>query len=246
MQGFGNIRGGLFAAVVVVIAALGCSQFDNVPSASAVAGTYDGEVTGGEGKGERFDITFEQRSKTYTVKWKTRGGEFSGTGVNMGNYVGVTFAEEGSDAVCGTMFYRSFGPQTMNGVAAVLGKEDFGSENLSRVSGEGFEGEFGINGRQPDGGDYSGTLVLKKSGERFDATWMIDGKEAKGIGYTSGNMLAVAFGDDGCRFAVYRNDRGFFEGSDVVRFTGKIGDANGFYSDVKIEKRSAARSAAGE
>src|SRR5690606_33677512 len=129
---------------------------------------------------------------------------------------------------------------------AVLGSENAGSETLTRKSGEGFEGEFGVYGRSVEGGDYSGTLSIKKNGDQYDATWLIGGKQADGIGYVWGNLLAVAFGDAGCGFAVYRNDRGFFESSDIVRFNGKFGDVNGFSSDVTINKRSAVRSAGGE
>ncbi len=246
MRGFDKICGGVFAAAVLVFAALGCSQFDNVPSASAIAGIYDADVTGGEGKGGRFDIAFDQTGNTFGVSWSEGGKKFDGTAVYMGNYLGVTFAEAGSDAVCGTMFYRNFGPQNVAGSSAVLRNENAGSESLARKSGEGFEGEFGVYGRSVEGSDYSGTLSIKKNGEKYDAMWLIDGKEAKGIGYVWENMLAVAFGDASCRFAVYRNGRGFFQGSEVVRFSGRFGGTEGFYRDLKIEKRSSVRSGSGE
>jgi len=246
MQGFDKMFGGVFAAAVLVFAVLGCSQFGNVPSEGAIPGTYDAAVTGVENKGRRFDLTFERNGKLFDVKWSEAGTNFVGKAVYMGDYLGVTFAEEGSDAVCGTMFYRSFGPQAISGYSAVLGKENFGSETLTRTNGKGFEGEFGVYGRSVEGSDYSGTLSIKKNGEQYDATWQIGEKQADGIGYVWGNLLAVVFGDGSCRFAVYRNDRGFFESSDVVRFTGKLGDMNGFSSDLLINKRSAVRSAGGE
>lgn len=246
MQGLGNFRGGLFAAFIVTIAALGCSQFDNVPSRTAIPGTYDAEVTGGEGKGQRFDMIVEPSGKDYAFRWTTPEGDFFGRGVFLGRHIGIIFDKEGSDADCGVTFYTISGPKTLNGVTTLLGHDTSISELRFRNSGKGFEGEFALSGQTSAGGVSSNTLTLRKSGGHYDAVWQIDGNIVKGTGFADGNLLTVFHGNSECRFAVFKNDRGFFEGSDVVRFTGRFGSVNGYYSDVKINKRSAVRSGGGE
>ena len=239
MKCFRTKCGGIGACVLLICFAAACSQFDNIVSDSAIPGTYSVET---DNKASRSSIIIEQNGKILGLKWSDGSKNFEGTGVNLGQWLGAIFAEEGFDGTCGAIFYKAVGINEMSGTAVVFGKTAYGMERLMRLKGDSFEGEFGISGINPDDGQYQGRLAIVKNKDRYDVTWLIGEKEAGGVGYSWGNVLAVIFGDNRCGVALYRNDRGFFDDTSIVRFKGKIGDVNGFKQEQTINKLSSVTS----
>jgi hypothetical protein len=243
----------LFALIAVLFMAtyiLACSQFDNIPSGSVMLGTWDVVGTDANGKEYKEDLTVTSTStdgvhNAYKFTWQDGAEEYTGTGVYLGKALGVSFAKGTNGSGCGAMFYNRFGDDRLEARSVVFGAENWGQETATRVSGSGFEGEFTLIGKNPQGAVYSGKLTIKKNGERFDLTWFVDGKEAKGTGFEEGNTLAVIFGGDNCQIAFYKNNLGFFEEPKDISFVGKTGDKNGFSGTETIKKRSSVKTGSG-
>lgn len=233
------VKGIFFIVLSAAVLVSACSQFDNIVTTGSLPGVYDVSGTDEGGAAYNGRVSMKLNGKAIDVVWENRGRTLNGTVVNMGNHIGVSYADAGSNPTCGAMFYRLRGPNNLQGNAAVLGSDNVGHETGTRISGSSFAGEFEIRGMNPQGNQYIGRLLISRSGDVFNVVWKIDGSEeaGKGTGFEWGNILAVVFGDESCKMGLYRNDRGFFEGSEVVRFNGKIGDRNGFTLTETLDKR---------
>lgn len=83
-------------------------------------------------------------------------------------------------------------------------------------------GSYAVNGNNPDGKGYKGTLAIAKAGAAYGLTWN-SGGISKGVGVVVGDALAVAVGD-GCAIAGYQISA---EGGLDGRWTGPQGGVVG-------------------
>ncbi len=60
-----------------------------------------------------------------------------------------------------------------------------------------FEGAYGLNGKDPDGSAYTGTVEVLKSGAGYQVKWTIDGSSNFGAALAEGDALWVGYVDDG-------------------------------------------------
>lgn len=56
-------------------------------------------------------------------------------------------------------------------------------------------GTYGVEGRNPDGSAYSGTLVLTASGPRYVGEWTIAGQTFRGSGTLDGRILTLQWAE---------------------------------------------------
>lgn len=101
----------------------------------------------------------------------------------------------------------------------------------------GLPGTYTVNGTDPTGGEYSGTVVIKATdtADTFDMEWIITGALQHGTGIRSGSELAVTWtadasgngseingtgtytiGDDGRLTGTWRSDRADGAGSEEI------------------------------
>ncbi|MBV9215528.1 MAG: hypothetical protein JO053_05075 [Acidobacteria bacterium] len=78
-------------------------------------------------------------------------------------------------------------------------------------------GEYDVTGTNPDGGEYSGTLLVEKKGEAYRFSWTSGKNSYDGVGVRMENAVTVSFTDgtsgQGCGAAQYwLNSDGTLEG----------------------------------
>ena len=56
------------------------------------------------------------------------------------------------------------------------------------------EGEYRVEGRNADGKDYEGTVIIAKAGSGFRLKWKVDRSEYEGEGALADNLLTVDWG----------------------------------------------------
>ena len=56
------------------------------------------------------------------------------------------------------------------------------------------EGEYRVEGRNPEGNDYEGTVTITKEGDGYRLSWKVDGSEYDGTGSFADNLLTVDWG----------------------------------------------------
>jgi hypothetical protein len=218
----------LFPFLVLLLAALGCNSLTgdsgstgntssttttttaaNTTSSSGaastadIAGTYD--ITGtNEGGGGAYSGTLivANRGDVHQFKWDTAGKKYDGVGVRTGSGVGVAFAEGDDGRGCGVVLYRIGADGSLDGKAGYWGVNTSETETATRTKGTDLEGDYSVKGRNTDGKDYSGTLVVKKSGAGYEFVWNT-GSPLSGFGIRQGDSVAVGIGGQKCGFVSY-------------------------------------------
>jgi hypothetical protein len=56
------------------------------------------------------------------------------------------------------------------------------------------EGGYGVEGRNPDGRTYKGTVEIEKDGDEYHVSWKVGGSAYEGTGTLEGNLLTVEWG----------------------------------------------------
>lgn len=59
-------------------------------------------------------------------------------------------------------------------------------------------GSYAVEGTNPNGGAYQGTLEITQPGEYYDIEWVIAGEVITGTGLLQQNVLSVSWGGAGC------------------------------------------------
>ncbi len=211
---------GAVTLVVVALFASACASggADEGGSATTVADGASGPTRApGEWAGDyrvrgtnpdrsRYRGTLEiegEPTGVLTLDWDTNGS-YEGVGVAEGpvlaaahgddddicNAGAFTIAEDGSLSARWASF-DGRGPSTEEAVAVIPGPE-------------GLAGSYAIEGVNPDGNDYSGSMDIIKAGRAFEVVRQVGGILVRGSAMKSGNVLALAFGGETCAVVVYR------------------------------------------
>jgi hypothetical protein len=56
------------------------------------------------------------------------------------------------------------------------------------------EGRYRVAGRNPNGGQYAGTLVMSKTADSYQLDWRVGSSSFRGSGRLQGNVLTVDWG----------------------------------------------------
>lgn len=180
------------------------------PSDSDIAGTYAVTGTGLDGQEYTGTMTIEPQDSLYRVSWTIGDGEtYSGLGIYAAGQFSVGWGNES----CSVVTYDIEG-QALDGEWFVLGDPRFGTEQATRTAGEGtsIAGEYAVNGNNPDGSTYEGTLTIAPQGEMWQFDWQV-GNTFTGIGLQQGDRVTVGWGEDNCAIAVYDVTAGELQGT---------------------------------
>lgn len=83
-------------------------------------------------------------------------------------------------------------------------------------------GDYQIEGRNPDGSTYQGTLSMAPAGRAWRLVWDA-GAKTGGIGLALDDALVVAIGDGDCALAAYLKNRGGLNGIWTLPGGGAVG-----------------------
>ncbi|WP_407569189.1 hypothetical protein [Deinococcus altitudinis] len=200
-----------------VLFALALSCTTALAASLSLSGSY--AVTGTNPDGARYDTSLEvsRSGETYRFVW---GGDTVGVGVVVGRQVAVAYGHEKA-AACGVVAYAVSRNGDLDGLWAT--GSSLGSEYAASATGP-----YRVNGRNPDGTRYSGTLGVYTVGPAYSLEWLIGKSRYVGVGIRQDRLLGVAYGADSCGVVVYTvSDTGTLEGDwtafDVLDGNGKQG-----------------------
>lgn len=166
--------------------------------ASAQSETYNikGKNPDGSTYGGTISFNCDAEAVVCPVSWSN--GE---TGIAMAN-MGMA-AAYGDDETYGlAMYVYSSADGTMSGAWAMAANTDVVSnETIQGFSPETVAGTYNIEGTNPDGSTYKGTLSLKRLNGYFSVVWNVGGELTKGIGIYRNGVLGIAFGP-GANFGI--------------------------------------------
>jgi hypothetical protein len=172
---------------------------DNARPAADIEGSYAVSGTNTDGSAYEGSLTVSRTGDTYRFAWQT-GEPYEGVGVVDGNHVAVGWG----GAQCGGVIYRIAGDGSLSGRWALMGTSDAGTESATPVGrNAGLEGDYSINGSNPDGTEYAGSLNIEDAGDVLYVSWEAGGSYV-GQGIVMDDVLGTSYGDDTCGIALYQ------------------------------------------
>jgi hypothetical protein len=209
----------LFAVALFVVCVLGCNKPDtgttnttstpNSNSSSAaspattpsadIAGAYSVVGTNEDGSPYKGALDVIKRGDVYQFRWNA-GKPYDGVGVQNGNVVAVAFTGGADGKGCGVVSYQILSDGTLDGLWGYWGVNERGSEKAERTGGSGIAGDYNLNGKNPNGSAYKGTLSITPKGGGYAFAWS---NNSSGFGVKQGNSLSVGIGGSRCAFVAY-------------------------------------------
>lgn len=137
------------------------------------------------------------------LNWDTNGS-YEGVGIAEGQVLAAAHGDEGD--ICNAAAFTIAEDGSLSARwASFDGRGPSAEEAVAVVPGpEGLAGSYAIEGVNPDGNDYSGSMDLIKTGQAFEVVRQVGGILVRGSAMKSGNVLGVAFGGETCAVVVYR------------------------------------------
>lgn len=177
-----------------------------VPTPSAprnIAGSYDASGTNVNGGGTyKAALIVTPHDDVYQFTWNSGGKSYDGVGVQNESSIAVAFTEGTNGKGCGVVLYKIGPDGSLDGKTGYWGVNSAEMEKATRTSGSDLEGKYDVNGKNPDGKDYKGTLEVRKDGEGYAFIWTA-GNTFEGFGIKTGDKVAVGFGGKQCAFVSY-------------------------------------------
>lgn len=160
--------------------------------AAALAGSYT--IAEGESpRGGRYGGTarIESSGAVHHVFWSVDGGEsHEGVGVVLGDTLAVGW---GSSGAHGVVAYRIHGGVLEGTWATASSRGETGHEKIEGPPG--LDGRYEIlEGRNPDGSSYGGTVDIERKGDVLSLRWEVGGSTHHGVGLRHGPLLVAAWG----------------------------------------------------
>lgn len=174
-----------------------------IHSPKDIAGTY--AVTGSnvDGAGNyEGTLNVTKRDDVYQFSWASGTRTYDGVGVQTRDTIAVAFTEGADGKGCGVVLYDISSSGDLSGKAGYWGVNEAETETAKRTSGTDLAGKYNVSGTNSGGGDYKGSLVVKKDGDGYDFEWNT-GAVAKGFGIRQGNTASVGIGGPQCGFVSY-------------------------------------------
>jgi hypothetical protein len=97
-----------------------------------------------------------------------------------------------------TTTFKGMGLSPAAGVSG--GKDEAGTENATRTSGTGLEGEYDGAGKNPNGTTYKVKITVEPAGNLYRFVWS---NNTDGVGIKQGDNVAVGIGGARCGFVAY-------------------------------------------
>ncbi len=173
------------------------------PAPKDLAGNYSatGKNAGGGGNYEA-NLIVTKRDDVYQFSWDSKGKQYDGVGVQIDDKVAVSFTDGTNGKGCGVQLYKINSDGSLEGKSGYWGKNQGETEKATRTSGSDLEGEYDIEGKNPDGDRYTGKLSVKKDGEGYKFSWTGQ-SNFDGFGIKQGDSVSVGFGGKQCGFVAY-------------------------------------------
>jgi hypothetical protein len=176
---------------------------DSRLSAGLIAGSYTVSGTNVDGAGNYTgELTVTPREEVLQFSWTSAAKTYEGVGVERGNTVAVAFTEGVDGKGCEVVLYTINKTGVLHGRAGYWGVNTAEDETATRVSGTDLEGKYNVSGTNSGGGDYKGTLDVKKDGDGYAFEWNT-GSVVKGFGIRQGNTASIGIGGPQCGFVSY-------------------------------------------
>ena len=133
----------------------------------------------------------------YDLAWKN--GEI-GTGILIGNVLAASFGGPS----CGAVFYDVDQAMNLTGVWITLDTKELGTEFATPLNpSTTLAGDYNVTGMNANGSDYGGSLSILSRDEVWQLVWVVGADTYDGVGIDQENVLAAAYGGDGCGVAAY-------------------------------------------
>jgi hypothetical protein len=225
-------RAHAIAFILLVVAVIGCkssnnsntstqssqSTSSNTSSSSAhepalatranIAGKYTIVGTNPNGTMYRGALEVIEHGDVYQFRWNA-GNQYDGVGVVNGDVVAVSFANGPNGTGCGVVDYNIQGDGSLAGRWGFWGKDEAGTENATRTSGTGLEGEYDGSGKNPNGTTYKVKITVEPAGNLYRFVWS---NNTDGVGIKQDDNVAVGIGGARCGFVAYEIKSAGLEG----------------------------------
>jgi hypothetical protein len=133
----------------------------------------------------------------YDATW---GDGSTGTGMLLANMLATSFGS----GKCGAVFYTINSDMSLDGLWLTVDTKKIGTETITPTDARSsLGGTYQVNGTNPDGSAYTGTFELIQQGDVWQIIWDIAGNTFDGVGITTGDLFAAAYGGDGCGVGLY-------------------------------------------
>ncbi len=165
---------------------------------AGLAGTYDVAATNPDGSPYRGSLTITQDGDSYGFFWNVIS-TFQGAGFRDGNIVVVGW---GGDQ-CSAVLYRVQPDGALQGRWSVAGTRGFGSELAQPAARTGsVAGAYAVNGTNPDGSPYTGSLQITERGPTYQMGWDIP-RHYDGVGVRLPDTVSGSWGPGACAVVAY-------------------------------------------
>ncbi len=168
-----------------------------------ISGKYEISGTnenGGNNYKGILDVT--KRDEVYQFSWDTAGKKSDGVGVQKETSVAVAFTEGTDGRNCGVVLYKINADGSLDGIAGYWGVNQSEQEKAVRTKGNDLEGEYDVEGTNPEGKNYTGKLSVKTEGAGYIFSWA-GADTMQGFGIRQGDKVAVGLGGKQCGFVSY-------------------------------------------
>ncbi len=176
---------------------------DKTSAPTDLSGEYSATGKNADGGGDyTADLLITNRDDVYQFSWDSKGVQYDGVGVQTGNNVAVSFTDGTDGKGCGVILYKINSDGSLDGKAGYWGTNEKETEKATRTGGSGFEGEYDVEGKNPNGDTYKSKLNITKLGEGYKFAWT-GANSFEGFGIRQGDTASVGFGGDKCSFVAY-------------------------------------------
>lgn len=224
-------RAHALAFILFVVAVIGCKSSNNsntstqstttssntsssssnkpAPATHAnIAGKYTITGTNPNGTIYRGALEVIEHGDVYQFRWNA-GNQYDGVGVVNGDVVAVAFANGPNGTGCGVVDYNIQADGSLVGRWGFWGKDEAGTENATRTSGAGLEGNYDGSGKNPNGTTYKVKITVEPAGNLYRFVWS---NNNDGVGIKQGDNIAVGIGGARCGFVAYEIKSDSLEG----------------------------------
>jgi hypothetical protein len=120
--------------------------------------------------------------------------------VQNANFVAVAFTEGSDGKGCGVVNYTILDDGTLDGKWGYWGQNESGTERATHTGAKGLAGDYKLVGKNPDGGDYKGTVSIANKAGGYTFVWS---NGSSGFGVQRTNNVSVGVGGSKCAFVAY-------------------------------------------
>lgn len=158
-------------------------------------------VEGNDGRREYGgDVAIASAGSQKTLRWESEGIIYHGIGFYLDTTLYVGW---GSGPSYGLVLYTIRPNGTLDGTWTYAGNDELpGTEHAVGGSLDERSTTYRVNGVNPGGGQYSGTLSVTRTGQTWQLHWEVGDTSYDGVGIRSGNRLVVGWGGSQKNYAV--------------------------------------------